>query len=46
MAALAYQARSEFVPWWTTPAWLVGYPILVLLWAIASVQGQAEVLLG
>ena len=46
MAAMAYKARSEFVPKWAVLVFLVSYPIQVLLWAIASVQGQADALLS
>lgn len=45
MAAMAYKAKSEFVPTWTTVLFLALYPLLLLLWAIASVHGQAYALL-
>jgi len=42
---MAYKSKSEFVPTWTALLFLVSYPILLLIWAIAGVQGQAAAIL-
>jgi len=45
MAAMAFKAKSEFVPSWTAPVFLAVYPVLLLLRAIAGIQGQAYAVL-
>jgi len=39
-SAMAFSARSDFVPWWAAPVALVLYPFQVVLAAGIDVYGQ------
>lgn len=42
--AMAYAAKSEFIPLWTAPLALVLYPLLLLFRAGVDVFGQLDAL--